>query len=67
MEKAIVTGANGFVGSALVKELLKHNVDILALDMPNCNANIPVDKRVKFLGLTLDNICLLYTSDAADD
>ena len=56
MKKVIVTGANGFVGSALVKELLKHNVEILALDMPGCNANIPADDRVKFLGLTLDNI-----------
>lgn len=56
MKKAIVTGANGFVGSALVKELLKNNVEVIALDMPNCNANIPNDERVKFIGLTLDEI-----------
>lgn len=56
MKKVIVTGANGFVGSALIKELLKHNVEILALDMPVCDANIPADDRVKFLGLTLDSI-----------
>ncbi len=56
MKKAIVTGANGFVGSALVKEMLKHNVEVLALDMPNCNTNIANDKRVKFIGLTLDEI-----------
>lgn len=56
MKKTIVTGANGFVGSALVKELLKNNVEVIALDMPECNGNIPADDRVKFLGLTLDNI-----------
>lgn len=56
MKKVIVTGANGFVGSALVKELLKHDVEVLALDMPECNANIPVDDKVSFLGLTLNNI-----------
>lgn len=48
MKKAIVTGANGFVGSALVKELLKNNIEVIALDMPGCSANIPADDRVKF-------------------
>lgn len=28
MKKALVTGANGFVGSALVRELVKNNVEI---------------------------------------
>ena len=31
MKKAIVTGANGFVGSAVVRELLKHDIEVLAL------------------------------------
>lgn len=31
MKKAIVTGANGFVGSWLVKELLSRNVDVIAV------------------------------------
>ena len=31
MKKAIVTGANGFVGSAVVSELLKHGIEVLAL------------------------------------
>ncbi len=31
MRKAVVSGANGFVGSWLVKELLKHDVEVIAI------------------------------------
>lgn len=31
MKKVIVSGANGFIGKALVKELLMHNIDVIAL------------------------------------
>lgn len=59
MKKVIVTGANGFVGSALVKELVKNDVEVLAMDMPGCNGNLPVCDKVKFLPLALDNISTL--------
>lgn len=45
MKKALVTGANGFVGSALVRELLKNNVEVIALDRAGCNNNIPDNVR----------------------
>lgn len=51
MKKALVTGANGFIGSALVRELLKNNVEVLALDREGCNGNIPSD--VRFIPLDL--------------
>ncbi len=41
MKKAIVTGANGFIGSAIVKELLSRNVEVFALGRANHKANIP--------------------------
>lgn len=59
MKKVIVTGANGFVGSVLVKELVKNDVEVLAMDMPGCNGNLPVCDKVKFLPLALDNISSL--------
>ena len=31
MKKAIITGSNGFVGSAVVSELLKNDIEVLAL------------------------------------
>ena len=59
MKKVRVTGAKGFVGSALVKELVKNDVEVLAMDMPGCNGNLPVCDKVKFLPLALDNISTL--------
>ncbi len=33
MKKAIITGAGGFVGRAVVKELLAHNIEVTAIDI----------------------------------
>lgn len=43
MKKAIVSGANGFVGSALVRDLLKNGAEVIALD--RINNNIPEKAR----------------------
>jgi len=56
LKKVIVTGANGFVGGTLVRELLKHDVWVIALDRTGCNDNLPQDSRVRFLPLDLDRI-----------
>lgn len=40
MKKALITGANGFVGSALVRDLIENGVEVIALDRKNCNNNI---------------------------
>lgn len=49
MKRAIISGANGFVGSAVVRELLQNEYEILALDQENCFGNLPVDGRVRFV------------------
>lgn len=54
MKRAIVTGANGFVGSALVKELISHDIEVICLDRMGCNSNIPDSPKVKFIEHELD-------------
>lgn len=55
MKKVIVSGANGFVGGALVKELIANDIEVIALDMNgHCN-NIPNSKLVKFYDFDLTN------------
>lgn len=41
MKKVVVTGANGFIGSSLIKKLLAENVKVTAIDLPGCSNNIP--------------------------
>lgn len=49
MTTAIISGANGFVGSAVVRELLSHGYRIYALDREGCCGNLPEDSRVSFI------------------
>ncbi len=41
MKKTLVTGANGFVGSLLVEELLKNGVEVIAADLQGHSNRIP--------------------------
>lgn len=58
MKKVLITGANGFIGSSLIRELLKYNIFIIAIGKQNSN-NIPNNKNVKFVPLDLTNIAEL--------
>lgn len=49
MKTAIVSGANGFVGSALVKVLVKNKIKVIALDLEGHNQNLPNSSMVKFV------------------
>lgn len=52
MKKAIITGANGFVGSSVAKYLLSQDVEVVALDL-FCS-NIP--DGAKFIEFSLEEI-----------
>lgn len=55
MKKVIVTGANGFVGGALTKELVAQGIHVLALDMEGHKDNLPEDALVLFCPFSLEN------------
>lgn len=48
IKKAIVTGANGFIGSHVVRELLKHNIEVIAV-VKNKSSNIKEIAHLKGL------------------
>lgn len=51
--KAIVTGANGFVGSAIVKELVASGFKVLAIDVTSPKEKL---NNVKYLNLSIEHI-----------
>ena len=43
--KAIVTGADGFVGSYVVKELLAHDYKVIAVDLRSSPLHLDVSNK----------------------
>lgn len=56
MKTAIVSGANGFIGSALVRELLANDYRVYALVRENSCNNVPKDGRVNIIVCDLSDI-----------
>lgn len=57
--RAIVTGANGFVGSALVKKLVENNIEVLAIDVSFNPSRLEDSNKIVKLELSIENIKLL--------
>ena len=57
--RAIVTGANGFVGSALVKKLIKEGHEVLAIDISFAKPRFEPNKLVKTMELSIEKIASL--------
>ncbi len=56
MKNVIVTGANGFIGSSLIKKLVARNVNVVALDISFQNSKLPESNLIKKIESGLDNI-----------
>lgn len=71
MKKAIVTGANGFVGNHLVKELINNNVEVISV-VRNKNSNIDMlsnnkNNKVIFCDLSdIENLTTLISDRDID-
>lgn len=59
MKKAIVSGANGFVGSAVVQELLNHEYQVYALIHGTHNENLPHHENLSCVSCDLNQMSKL--------
>lgn len=46
MKNVIVTGANGFIGSSLVKRLIAQNINVVAVDVSFSLSNLPTSDKI---------------------
>ena len=56
MKSVIVTGANGFIGSSLVKRLIEQKVNVVAIDLSFAGQRIPDCSCVTKLEVGLDDL-----------
>src|SRR5690554_5718825 len=61
LKQALVTGANGFLGSHLVRHLVAHGVAVTAIDREGCNDRLPQNPLVRFVPCDLKDILQLGT------
>ena len=62
--KIAITGANGYIGSALVKKALDNHYDVIAIDIDNTY----IDSRAKFLKINIfeENLNLYHIMNEPD-
>lgn len=53
--RAIVTGANGFLGSQLIKKLVENNIEVLAIDLSFEESRLPNSPLVSTIEFSLEN------------
>lgn len=59
MKSVIVTGANGFVGSAVTKELLLQNFEVLAIVHADNRSNLPDNPHLQIVSCEMSEISSL--------
>jgi len=58
-KKALVTGAAGFIGSHLIRELYRNNIDVIALDDLSGGYKENIPKEIAFIEGTVNDFKLL--------
>ena len=56
MKNVIVTGANGFIGSCLIKKLIEKKVNVIALDISFQHSKLPVSNLIQEIEISLDDV-----------
>lgn len=56
MKRVIVTGANGFIGSSLIKKLINKNIEVVALDISFSNSKLPQSNLISEVEVELEDI-----------
>lgn len=54
MKKAIVTGANGFIGSSLIRKLIEKGIDVVAVDLSFAASRLPVSTQITIIEAGVD-------------
>ncbi len=67
MKKAIVTGANGFIGRSLLKRLIESGVCVLAVDLCFADSSIFNNEQVRKVETDLSNMEALEAAIPEDD
>lgn len=67
MRKAIITGANGFVGGAALRELLDHGYEVWAIGHQKNFSNVPEDPLVHRISCNLEEMGSLTEKIPAGD
>lgn len=56
MKKAIITGADGFVGSNTVNEFLSQGVEVLAIDLPGSPARLTKNDNLRYVSCDVNDL-----------
>jgi nucleoside-diphosphate-sugar epimerase len=68
MKKIVITGATGMIGSAIIRQALENDIEVLCIVRKDTNrfGNIPKSEKIKILFADLSEYAFLDTSEKYD-
>lgn len=55
IKNVIVTGANGFIGSSLIRKLIEQEIHVVAIDISFSNSRLPKSELITCIEIAIDN------------